>query len=223
MNKIKKTYLVDTAYEKILAMILKGEITVGVPLLELEIAEQFNMSRTPVHDAIKQLATQGYLTIIPKKGAYLKQVSLNELIMGYEALEALEGMAASLVAEKIQTGELSLSDLDEMESCIDLMAENCDSNNIDAWISADTAFHSKICSLANNSYITTYTNNLKNQFTFVSTKVTPFYVDRIVANEEHKEILKAIQSGDIQKTQSAAQKQRRNIRNNLKQHSHILF
>lgn len=97
----------DAAYDRLLALILSGELPAGRPLSERKLAEALNIGRTPVREAIRTLAGDGVLEIRPARGTYLRGIELEELQELYEARQMLEGQAAYFAAERGATPELS--------------------------------------------------------------------------------------------------------------------
>lgn len=101
----KKT-VAQKVYEKIKKMIVNQEMLPGDPIIEVVFAKKFNISRTPVRVAIRDLQEDGLVELVSNKGAFVKRFSKADIILSFEMLEALEGMAAYLVAEKYKSGNL---------------------------------------------------------------------------------------------------------------------
>ena len=87
-------------YEELKEEILKGELSPGTRLMEVMLSKEKGASRTPVRDAIKLLAHDGLVDIRPNRGAYVKDVSLGELIDVLEVREEIDGMAAYYAAAR---------------------------------------------------------------------------------------------------------------------------
>lgn len=81
--------------------ILMGEIPVGTWLRHDSIAEEFAISRTPVREALRMLAAQGIVEIVPNKGARVNGLAVRDVLELGEVRAALEGMAARLATERI--------------------------------------------------------------------------------------------------------------------------
>jgi len=97
----------DSAYLRIRALILAGEIRSDRPLSERLLAEQLGLGRTPVREALKVLAREGLIEVVPQRGSFLRRPSLDELREIYEVRRALEGMAAYIAAERGPSDELA--------------------------------------------------------------------------------------------------------------------
>ena len=78
----------------------------GTALSEVRLAEHFDVSRTPVREALKQLQVEGLVEIRPKVGTFVRQITRREIVEMFEVKEILEGMAARLMARRGQVPEL---------------------------------------------------------------------------------------------------------------------
>lgn len=90
-----------TAYEAIRAKILSGEFGPGTMLSEGELARQLGISRTPVREALQRLEEEGLAVILPRRGAIVRVLTLQEVREILRVREALEGLAARLAASHI--------------------------------------------------------------------------------------------------------------------------
>lgn len=86
--------------------IFSGELAPGSWIDELKLAEEFGISRTPLREALKVLATEGLITMKVRRGAYVTEVSEQDLRDVYHLLALLESDAAAVVAEKASAAEL---------------------------------------------------------------------------------------------------------------------
>ena len=100
----------QTLREKILETIrdaiLKGTLKPGEKVAEPELAERFGISRTPIREAFRQLESEGYLTVIPRKGAVVAALSERDVQEFYAIKSILEGYAAALAARNLTDKEL---------------------------------------------------------------------------------------------------------------------
>jgi len=102
-------------------MIVNQEMLPGNPIVEVDFAKKLNISRTPVRVAIRHLQEDGLVELVSNKGSFVKSFSKNDIILSFEIVEALEGMAAYLVAEKYKSKNLVKSDLDNIGKLITKM------------------------------------------------------------------------------------------------------
>ena len=96
----------ETAHARIRSLILGGGLDPDAPVSERQLAERLGLGRTPVREALKSLARDGLLDVIPMRGTFLRQPSIEEVREIYEVRLALEGMATVLVAERGAPPEL---------------------------------------------------------------------------------------------------------------------
>jgi len=100
----------QTLREKILETIrdaiLKGALKPGEKVAEPELAERFGISRTPIREAFRQLESEGYLTVIPRKGAVVAALSEKDVDEFYAIKSILEGYAAELAATRLSQKEI---------------------------------------------------------------------------------------------------------------------
>ena len=106
LHPAKNMDLRQIVYEKIKAAIVGGIIKPGEKLSEGELAEKMAVSRTPVREAIRQLAKTSLVTLAPRKGAYVSLPSISDASALYELREELEKFAAALVAADPPEAEL---------------------------------------------------------------------------------------------------------------------
>ena len=98
------------AYEWIRDAIESREIEMGAPLPENQLAGKIGVSRTPIREALRSLEQDGYVKIIPQKGAFVSEISLEDLKEIYDIRKLLEPFAALSAVNRIPEEEI-----DEME------------------------------------------------------------------------------------------------------------
>ncbi|MEY2193347.1 GntR family transcriptional regulator [Neobacillus sp. BF23-41] len=82
-------------------LILEGEFKTGDRLVERELAERLNISRTPIREALFRLESQGFVKTVPRKGVIVADISDKEIIEVFTILSSLEVLAAKLAAQKL--------------------------------------------------------------------------------------------------------------------------
>lgn len=118
-QRIVRRSLHDEVVERLRDMIVGGELEEGARLREQQLCRQFGISRTPLREALKVLASEGLLDLLPNRGACVTQLSLTDLVQMFEVMEGLEGWAGELACERITDEEVeNIRHLhDEMVSC----------------------------------------------------------------------------------------------------------
>ncbi len=105
--EITRTGLHEQAAARLRTMLVEGRIAPGAKLNERELAEQLRVSRTPLREAIKMLATEGLVDLLPNRGAVAVKLSETDVQHSFELLAALEGLAGELAAQRITEAELN--------------------------------------------------------------------------------------------------------------------
>jgi DNA-binding GntR family transcriptional regulator len=102
-----RTYLADTVYEALRRAIVEHEFDAGEPLTEQELSRRFKVSRTPVREALAKLERDRLVRVVPKKGAFVRTVSADEIRELYQLREALEALAIRLAAPRLHADDLA--------------------------------------------------------------------------------------------------------------------
>ena len=190
----------EIVYEELKRQILVGEIAPGTRMMEVELAEDMGVSRTPVREAIRKLEKEGLVTIEPRRGAYASDISIKDMVDVLEVRQMLEGMAASMAAQKV-TEEEKL-DFVEANSAYKNAVKK---GNIEEIIRYDELFHKLIVSYSGNKTL----NQLLSQVQELALRFRYIYYDDFSRYEnmpvEHEEIEEAIISGDTQKAKVVAE------------------
>jgi len=104
---ISRRYLHDEVAERLRGLILSGELEPKARVNELELSERYGISRTPLREAIKILATEGLLELLPNRGARVSSLSAEEIDQMVEVVAGLEATAADLACRSITDAELA--------------------------------------------------------------------------------------------------------------------
>lgn len=110
VDGIQRRYLHDEVAERLRELILSGELEPKERINEIELCERFGISRTPLREAIKILATEGLLELLPNRGARVGSVSQQEIEEMVEVVAGLEATAAELACRTITDPEVDAID-----------------------------------------------------------------------------------------------------------------
>ncbi|MGO4886704.1 GntR family transcriptional regulator [Anaerobacillus sp. MEB173] len=91
----------ERAYIYLKNLILEGEFKAGDRLVERELAEKLNISRTPIREALFRLESQGFVKTVPRKGVVVSKISTEDIIEVFTILSSLEVLAVKLAAQKM--------------------------------------------------------------------------------------------------------------------------
>ncbi len=187
--------LTELAAARIQELILSGELKAGTKIDQAALAAEFDMSRMPIREALRELAARGLVKAIPHRGMVVAQLTPDEIEETYEIRAALEGLASRLASPN-----LSSADLAAMVDCLDRMEPVRD---VDEWIRLNAEFHGIIERQCGRPRLLELIRRLRNQCeTYV--RVYPRYLERdAFARQEHRAILKACQDRseeDVERT-----------------------
>jgi DNA-binding GntR family transcriptional regulator len=129
--------------------IFKRELEPGSWIDELRIAEEYGISRTPLREALKVLAAEGLVTMKVRRGAYVTEVSANDLADVYHLLSLLESDAAGVVAVKATSEQLD--ELQALHAELEAAALPGTANT-DAFFAVNERFHMRLLEIANNRW-----------------------------------------------------------------------
>ena len=190
----------ELVLEAIREAIKNGTLQPRERLMEIQLADDLGVSRTPVREALRKLEQEGFIVMVPRKGAYVSDLSMKDVADVFEIRAALEGLAGALAAERITDEELEL-----MERMLVEKGEAINQNDIDKLVEADTKFHEAMYTASRNERLSTIISNLREQiqrFRLTSLSVPGRREDSL---KEHRQLLEAIQSRDIQVARQLAQ------------------
>ncbi|WP_419025829.1 GntR family transcriptional regulator [Emergencia sp.] len=183
----------EIVYEQLKMQILTGKITPGTRMMEVELADEMGVSRTPVREAIRKLEKEGLVTIEPRRGAYASDISVKDMLDTLEVREDLEGLAAALAAERMS--EEQIEDLVKITQGYSEAINNSDTEKI---IHYDELFHKHIVSCSGNKTLIHLSETVQE----LALRFRYLYYDDFSRYEnmpvEHREIIDAITSGDAE-------------------------
>lgn len=105
--EISRLALHDQVAARLRSMLVEGRIAPGAKLNERELCEQLRVSRTPLREAIKLLAAEGLVDLLPNRGAVAVKLTEADVLNTFEMLAMLEGMSGELAAQRITDAELA--------------------------------------------------------------------------------------------------------------------
>lgn len=141
--------LYEEVAELLRQRIFRRELEPGSWIDELKIAEEYGISRTPLREALKVLAAEGLVTMKVRRGAYVTEVSVQDLTDVYHLLSLLESDAAGVVAVKATDAELA--ELKGLHAELEKTAKPGKSNT-DAFFAVNERFHMRLLEIANNRW-----------------------------------------------------------------------
>ena len=190
----------DVVFETLREAILKGVIKSGERLMENQLAEEMGVSRTPVREAIRKLEQEGFVVVMPRKGAYVSEMSYRDVHEVYEIRASLESLACGLAAERVTPSEI-----EEMERYLVEEREYLDNNELVLTVNIDIGLHSVIYQAARNEKITHLISKLKDQVYRLRSTSIMLPGRKKASLLEHQEIVEAISERDVELAQRLGQ------------------
>jgi len=181
----------EIVFEALRNAIVEHKLQPGERLMEVQLAEAMGVSRTPVREAIRRLELEGYVVMIPRRGAYVAQISLKDIADAFEIRGALEGLAAGLAAERA-TDE----DIERLERLVAKTSECLGSTNVDKAVELDIQFHEALYEASRNKRLIQIISNLREQILRFRTQSLAFPGRLAAAVHEHGMIVDAIADRD---------------------------
>ena len=126
----------EMVYEELKMQILTGTIIPGTRMMEVELAEEMGVSRTPIREAIRKLEKEGLVTIEPRRGAYASQISTDDMVEILEVRQNMEGLAAFFAASRMKPEQMR-----ELEEVSKKYNQAVADGNMQDMITYDTRFH----------------------------------------------------------------------------------
>ena len=118
--RVENLTLWQRVYAHLRAEILEGRLEPGAELAEVALSEQLGVSRGPIREAIGRLASEGLVTVRPRRGAVVRSLSKEEFLELYQVREALERMAMQLAVPRLAAEHFE--ELTELNTAMDAHA-----------------------------------------------------------------------------------------------------
>ncbi len=192
VQSLNRATLAEQVYQHLRQEILGDAYPPDAALPEKSLAEQLNVSRVPVREALHKLAADGLVTIKPRQGAFVSSLSPQQFLDAYRVREALESLAI-----KLALPYLVAEDLDELGRLQDEMRQYAAVADVDAFFAANQAFHSLFVERSRNDYLKAIYFPLLDQMRrhLSSSLGLRGGLERSI--EEHQAILEAVRAGDV--------------------------
>ncbi len=171
--------------------IFQGVLNPGDRLDEQTLAERFNVSRTPVREALRQLTTSGLAEHRGRQGVVVKTLSIQDLAETYLVLAELEGLSARLATRRITPDEIK-----KLERANEVCAEQAGKNDWRGFLAADLEFHGVIWAAGRNQFLEHQIRAIRDQTAsyWIRLRLNPLHMKESVAN--HALVASAIAAGN---------------------------
>lgn len=189
----------DVVFQALRKAILVGDLKPGERLMEIHLADELGVSRTPIREAIRKLELEGLVTMLPRRGAQVAEISEKGLRDVLEVRRALDIFCAEAACDRID--EKGKDDLKTACDAFEAAVRTGDASRI---AKADVEFHDIIIKATGNERIVVVINNLAEQmyrYRFEYIKDENIHGQLI---EEHRTLTRSIIEGDVNTAREAA-------------------
>ena len=202
--------LSEITYERIKEAIRNADLVPGQPLSETKLSKMLGISRTPVREALQQLAQEGLVQIIPGRAVTVASPSVQEVMNAVHVRSILEPEVARLAAVSI-----SSDDLEILLSIIQEMEEAIDHEDRTKWAKADSRFHEILSASCPNNLLGDMVIQVRNRISYLSTDNQTNQNRMLACTQEHRQVAEAIAAGDPQVAEKATRDHIDKLRDSL--------
>lgn len=181
----------DVVFHTLRDAILRGDLQPGERLMEIHLANELGVSRTPVREAIRMLEKEGLAVTIPRRGAHVARMTEKDLEDVLEIRDVLDELAARDACERMD-GE----DFEALEQALDDFRRVARSRDVRAVTEADEKFHDVIYAGSKNPKLVSIVKNLKEQMYRFRFEYLKKMDDFTPLTKEHEAILQALKDRD---------------------------
>ena len=181
----------DSIAEALEQLIFDGTFADGMRLDEVQLAEQFNVSRTPIREAFQRLAQSGMVEAIPRRGVFVRQPGPVELLEMFEVMAELEAACARLAASRIT--EPALQALHETNARCNAAVATKDS---DGYYRENERFHAALYRQSGNAFLEQECLRLHRRLQPFRRMQLRFRGRLSQSMGEHEAIVSALEAGD---------------------------
>lgn len=201
--------MADVAYTELRQAILSGRLSPGTRLSVPALAQQLQVSRSPVRDAVQRLVQEGLAHEEPRRGAAVSTITAADLADIYQVREVLEALASKLAARSLAGKQLAL-----LQGIFRAHQRAVAAERWDEHIELDMRFHREVRIAAGNPHLLSALDEIQTQVRLAMLTTTVTAGPR-QALRDHADILHALARGDGEAASSAAGRHVARLRDNL--------
>ncbi len=152
---LKRRSLHEELIEALREMIVSGQLPLGQKIPEKELCELYGVSRTPLREALKVLATDGLVNLEPNRGAWVSPITVEDLDEMFPVMGALEALAGELACKHITDDEVA-----EIRDFHERMFEHYKAQELAEYFTLNQKIHEAILAAARNATLTAHYRSL---------------------------------------------------------------
>ena len=179
----------EVVFENIRKAIIEGVLKPGERLMEIQLSEQLGVSRTPVREAIR-IELEGLVVMLPRKGAYVANISKKDLMDILEVRVGLEGLAAYCATDRMTKDHIK-----KLETISKELEEAVYKNDVETMLAKDEEFHTLIFEATGNKRLISMMINIWETVYRFRLMYMSDYSSAVNIVDEHKKIIEAFKKG----------------------------
>jgi DNA-binding GntR family transcriptional regulator len=194
IQEFQNRSLVEIIFRQLEGMILSGKIQPGERINESKLSNILGVSRAPIREALRLLASNGILEIRANRGMFVRDLQIKEVEELYDIRAALDVLAGERAAELIDEKDLPVLEkwMQEMAACVEI-------NDTDAYYRANIAFHAAIVEISGNTNLLSIYEGVCKQMSLFRRISLSLPGQLRLSLQRHKKIVAAVRSKDSAK------------------------
>jgi len=181
------------AYLRIKEKVIKVELPPGSVIDESSLMKELGLGRTPIREAVKLLQAENLVVITPRRGMYVADIAITDLVQIHEVRIEVEANCARLAAKRI-----TLTQIEEICQIVNSEQE-MEKHGMDGLIALDRQFHSFIARATNNKFLFKDWENYYNLSLRIWYLILGYLEPKDVGVEDHIGIMAAIKEGNVER------------------------
>ncbi|WP_218044967.1 GntR family transcriptional regulator [Kiloniella majae] len=191
-SKSPKISLTEKAYRELKRRILENELPPGTQLMEGELAELLDISRTPAREAMTRLEVEGLVEVRARHGMKVRPISVSDMKEIYALLTGLESTAAWQAANR----DHSEDEIKALRDSVQEMDDALQAQDLKAWALSDEKFHKLLVSMSGNNRLIELVGRFIDQSHRVRMLTLTLRPVPAQSNEDHGQVVAAIEAKD---------------------------
>jgi DNA-binding GntR family transcriptional regulator len=188
---LRQSSLHEEVATRLRNMVFERQLAPGQWVDEMALAREWQISRTPLREALKVLAAEGLVTSVPRQGCKVTEMSETDADELFPVMALLEGRCAFEAVRKAKP-----ADVRALRKLHDVLEKHAAAQNIDGYYRANHEFHTKVQALADNRWLDRATNDLRRFLRLLRGRQLN-WPGRIEASiNEHRVLIDAVEQGD---------------------------
>ena len=184
----------DIVFKTLREAIITGDLQPGERLMEIKLANELGVSRTPVREAIRKLELEGLVIMTARKGAEVAPINEKDLREVLEIRKSLESLACELACKNVRD-----SDIRKLRSVNDEICKAVESEDIELITKKDVEFHEIICVATDNRRLIQMLHQLKEHIFRYRFEYIKEMKNKKTIVDEHNRIIDAIAAKDAKR------------------------